>query len=66
MAVVEDEVNETVGELDGFVISKYFCRSLPHIRNDRMLFNPTGNPVFARDLLIYPPDNNRSELGELC
>ncbi|XP_016887279.1 structural maintenance of chromosomes flexible hinge domain-containing protein 1 isoform X2 [Cynoglossus semilaevis] len=37
-------------------------RSLPHIRNDRMLFNPTGNPVFARDLLIYPPDNNRSEL----
>ncbi|GAA6083334.1 structural maintenance of chromosomes flexible hinge domain-containing protein 1, partial [Tachysurus ichikawai] len=27
---------------------------LPHIRNGQSLFSPVGNPVFARDLLIYP------------
>ncbi|XP_047424632.1 structural maintenance of chromosomes flexible hinge domain-containing protein 1 isoform X2 [Mugil cephalus] len=31
-------------------------RPLPHIRNGRRLFDPPGNPVFARDLLIYPQD----------
>ncbi|XP_047666813.1 structural maintenance of chromosomes flexible hinge domain-containing protein 1 [Tachysurus fulvidraco] len=29
-------------------------RPLPHIRNGQSLFSPVGNPVFARDLLIYP------------
>ncbi|XP_070842775.1 structural maintenance of chromosomes flexible hinge domain-containing protein 1 [Chaetodon trifascialis] len=31
-------------------------RSLPHMKGDRMLFEPTGNPVYARDLLIYTQD----------
>ncbi|XP_034998509.2 structural maintenance of chromosomes flexible hinge domain-containing protein 1 isoform X1 [Hippoglossus stenolepis] len=31
-------------------------RPLPHIRNGRSLFEPRGNPVFARDLLIFPRD----------
>ncbi|TNN65822.1 Structural maintenance of chromosomes flexible hinge domain-containing protein 1 [Liparis tanakae] len=29
-------------------------RPMPHVRNDRLLFNPPGNPVRARDLLQYP------------
>uniref|UniRef100_A0A3B4TXY3 Structural maintenance of chromosomes flexible hinge domain containing 1 n=1 Tax=Seriola dumerili TaxID=41447 RepID=A0A3B4TXY3_SERDU len=29
-------------------------KPLPHIRNGHMLFDPPGNPVHARDLLIYP------------
>uniref|UniRef100_A0A3B4YKE3 Structural maintenance of chromosomes flexible hinge domain containing 1 n=1 Tax=Seriola lalandi dorsalis TaxID=1841481 RepID=A0A3B4YKE3_SERLL len=29
-------------------------RPLPHMRNGHMLFDPPGNPVHARDLLIYP------------
>ncbi|XP_034416395.1 structural maintenance of chromosomes flexible hinge domain-containing protein 1 isoform X2 [Cyclopterus lumpus] len=34
-------------------------RSMPHIRNDRLLFDPPGNPVHAMDLLQYPhnPEN---------
>ncbi|XP_075903558.1 structural maintenance of chromosomes flexible hinge domain-containing protein 1 [Nelusetta ayraudi] len=36
---------------------------LPHIRNGRSLFNPTGNPVLARDLLIYPPDQESCKLA---
>ncbi|KAF5895762.1 structural maintenance of chromosomes flexible hinge domain-containing protein 1, partial [Clarias magur] len=29
-------------------------RPLPHIRNGQSLFRPLGNPVFVRDLLIFP------------
>ncbi|XP_072544127.1 structural maintenance of chromosomes flexible hinge domain-containing protein 1 [Salminus brasiliensis] len=29
-------------------------RPLPHIRNGESLFEPVGNPVFVRDLLIFP------------
>ncbi|XP_030635022.1 structural maintenance of chromosomes flexible hinge domain-containing protein 1 [Chanos chanos] len=29
-------------------------RPLPHIRNGVNLFHPVGNPVFVRDLLIFP------------
>uniref|UniRef100_A0A667WXX8 Structural maintenance of chromosomes flexible hinge domain containing 1 n=1 Tax=Myripristis murdjan TaxID=586833 RepID=A0A667WXX8_9TELE len=29
-------------------------RPMPHMRNGRCLFAPVGNPVRARDLLIYP------------
>ncbi|KAI5104111.1 structural maintenance of chromosomes flexible hinge domain-containing protein 1 [Silurus meridionalis] len=29
-------------------------RPLPHIRNGQTLFRPLGNPVFVRDLLIFP------------
>ncbi|XP_061778178.1 structural maintenance of chromosomes flexible hinge domain-containing protein 1 isoform X2 [Nerophis ophidion] len=32
-------------------------RPLPHIRHDQPLFKPSGNPVFARDLLIYTKSN---------
>ncbi|XP_069552437.1 structural maintenance of chromosomes flexible hinge domain-containing protein 1 [Brachyistius frenatus] len=31
-------------------------RSLPHIRNGRQLFQPRGNPVHAREHLVYPHD----------
>nr|CBN82077.1 Structural maintenance of chromosomes flexible hinge domain-containing protein 1 [Dicentrarchus labrax] len=31
-------------------------RPLPHIRNGHMLFDPPGNPIYARTLLIYPQD----------
>ncbi|XP_041101320.1 structural maintenance of chromosomes flexible hinge domain-containing protein 1 [Polyodon spathula] len=29
-------------------------RPLPHLRNGKCHFEPMGNPVFARDLLIFP------------
>ncbi|XP_059374115.1 structural maintenance of chromosomes flexible hinge domain-containing protein 1-like isoform X2 [Carassius carassius] len=29
-------------------------RRLPHIRNDTLLFQPVGNPVFVKDILIFP------------
>nr|XP_015209938.1 PREDICTED: structural maintenance of chromosomes flexible hinge domain-containing protein 1 [Lepisosteus oculatus] len=29
-------------------------RPLPHLRNGKACFEPLGNPVFARDLLIFP------------
>ncbi|RMC15537.1 hypothetical protein DUI87_07731 [Hirundo rustica rustica] len=31
-----------------------WSRPLPHLRNGRTFFRPTGNPVFARDLLTFP------------
>ncbi|XP_041669766.1 structural maintenance of chromosomes flexible hinge domain-containing protein 1 [Cheilinus undulatus] len=31
---------------------------LPHMRHGRPLFQPRGNPVFARELLIYPKDQD--------
>lgn len=45
-------------------------RPLPHIRNGRKLFEPPGNPVQARQLLMFPQDHDscnnvfRSLLGE--
>uniref|UniRef100_A0A3B5AC00 Structural maintenance of chromosomes flexible hinge domain containing 1 n=1 Tax=Stegastes partitus TaxID=144197 RepID=A0A3B5AC00_9TELE len=35
---------------------KLFWKPLPHIRNGHALFDPPGNPVFARELLICPND----------
>uniref|UniRef100_A0A671KAI2 Structural maintenance of chromosomes flexible hinge domain-containing protein 1-like n=1 Tax=Sinocyclocheilus anshuiensis TaxID=1608454 RepID=A0A671KAI2_9TELE len=29
-------------------------RPLPHIRNGMLLFQPIGNPVFVKDILIFP------------
>ncbi|XP_026071477.1 structural maintenance of chromosomes flexible hinge domain-containing protein 1-like isoform X1 [Carassius auratus] len=29
-------------------------RPLPHIKNDTLLFQPVGNPVFVKDILIFP------------
>lgn len=37
-------------------------RPLPHIRNGRNLFDPPGNPVYARELLIYPRDQQSCEI----
>uniref|UniRef100_A0A3Q1HAF3 SMC hinge domain-containing protein n=1 Tax=Anabas testudineus TaxID=64144 RepID=A0A3Q1HAF3_ANATE len=34
-------------------------RPLPHIRGGQALFDPPGNPVYARELLIFP--NNKME-----
>ncbi|KAK1885165.1 Structural maintenance of chromosomes flexible hinge domain containing protein 1 [Dissostichus eleginoides] len=34
-------------------------RPLPHIGSGCMLFDPPGNPVFARDLLLYTEDRDR-------
>ncbi|RVE58687.1 hypothetical protein OJAV_G00196650, partial [Oryzias javanicus] len=46
--------NQQVMPLD--IIPEYSAeRPLPHIGNER-LFNPSGNPVYARDLLIYPKE----------
>ncbi|XP_019127178.2 structural maintenance of chromosomes flexible hinge domain-containing protein 1 isoform X1 [Larimichthys crocea] len=37
-------------------------RLLPHIRNGRNLFDPPGNPVYARKLLIYPHDHESCDI----
>ncbi|XP_034718465.1 structural maintenance of chromosomes flexible hinge domain-containing protein 1 isoform X1 [Etheostoma cragini] len=61
--------NQQVMALDSVYVTTG-NRSLPHIRNGRKLFDPPGNPVFARDLLIYPRDQEscytafKSILGE--
>lgn len=40
-------------------------RPLPHIRNHEELFKPTGHPTFARDLLIYPQEQQSCDLDKL-
>ncbi|MED6244780.1 hypothetical protein ATANTOWER_024083, partial [Ataeniobius toweri] len=45
--------SQQVMPLDGILVQRG-NRPLPHIRNSRELFNPPGNPIFAKDLLIYP------------
>ncbi|KAK5600473.1 hypothetical protein CRENBAI_019729 [Crenichthys baileyi] len=37
-------------------------RPLPHIRNGLELFSPSGNPLYARNLLIYPNEKQSCEL----
>uniref|UniRef100_A0A3Q3GMN4 Structural maintenance of chromosomes flexible hinge domain containing 1 n=1 Tax=Labrus bergylta TaxID=56723 RepID=A0A3Q3GMN4_9LABR len=34
--------------------SLYLITLLPHLRNGRLLFEPRGNPKFARELLTFP------------
>ncbi len=41
------------------------CRPLPHVRNGYALFQPPGNPIYARNLLIYPQDQESCHMGEL-
>ncbi|KAK2886592.1 hypothetical protein Q8A73_020538 [Channa argus] len=48
---------QQVMPLEGIFVSPG-NRPLPHIRNGSALFDPPGNPVFARDLLIYPHDQD--------
>uniref|UniRef100_A0A3Q2EBK3 SMC hinge domain-containing protein n=1 Tax=Cyprinodon variegatus TaxID=28743 RepID=A0A3Q2EBK3_CYPVA len=45
--------NQQVMPLDSILLHQG-SRPLPHIKYGRELFRPTGNPVFAKDLLIYP------------
>uniref|UniRef100_A0A3Q2GFK0 Structural maintenance of chromosomes flexible hinge domain containing 1 n=1 Tax=Cyprinodon variegatus TaxID=28743 RepID=A0A3Q2GFK0_CYPVA len=35
---------------------------LPHIRNGQGLFQPRGNPIYARHLLVYPENEKDCEL----
>ncbi|XP_038153838.1 structural maintenance of chromosomes flexible hinge domain-containing protein 1-like isoform X2 [Cyprinodon tularosa] len=37
-------------------------RPLPHIRNGQGLFQPRGNPIYARHLLVYPENEKDCEL----
>lgn len=37
-------------------------RPLPHIRNGQELFSPHGNPLYARNLLIYPNEEKSCEI----
>ncbi|KAM7369792.1 hypothetical protein PAMP_011083 [Pampus punctatissimus] len=37
-------------------------RPLPHIRNGRTLFDPPGNPVYARELLMYSHDEANCDI----
>lgn len=41
------------------------CRPLPHIRNGHNLFDPPGNPVYARELLIFPNNKKECDIGEM-
>ncbi|XP_060949719.1 structural maintenance of chromosomes flexible hinge domain-containing protein 1 [Limanda limanda] len=41
------------------VLMQQMNRPLPHMRNGLSLFEPSGNPVFARNLLIFPRDKER-------
>lgn len=48
------------------IIKVWFAyRPLPHIRNGRKLFDPPGNPVYAKDCLIFTYENEICEKGEL-
>ncbi|KAJ6662198.1 hypothetical protein lerEdw1_012665 [Lerista edwardsae] len=37
-------------------------RPLPHFRNGRNCFKPVGNPVFARDLLMFPEHTENCQI----
>lgn len=45
----------------------FFCdlvlRPLPHIVNGKKQFNATGNPVFARDLLVFADRKEECQKG---
>ncbi|KAJ8277635.1 hypothetical protein GJAV_G00077890 [Gymnothorax javanicus] len=50
--------DDTQGRQQVMPLDSVFWRSsnrpLPHMRNGLMCFKPMGNPVFVRDLLIFP------------
>uniref|UniRef100_A0A4W6CK50 Structural maintenance of chromosomes flexible hinge domain containing 1 n=1 Tax=Lates calcarifer TaxID=8187 RepID=A0A4W6CK50_LATCA len=52
---------QQVMALDSIFVSP-LNRPLPHIRNGHILFNPPGNPVYARDLLIYPHNKESCDI----
>ncbi|XP_017262228.1 structural maintenance of chromosomes flexible hinge domain-containing protein 1 isoform X2 [Kryptolebias marmoratus] len=37
-------------------------RSLPHISNGHKLFDPPGHPVYAKDLLIFPHEQQKCKI----
>uniref|UniRef100_A0AAQ5Z3E3 SMC hinge domain-containing protein n=1 Tax=Amphiprion ocellaris TaxID=80972 RepID=A0AAQ5Z3E3_AMPOC len=47
---------ETQGKQQVMALDSVFVPPLPHIRYGRTLFDPPGNPVYARELLICPND----------
>ena len=38
-------------------------RPLPHVRGSRN-YSPTGNPVYARDMLLFPAEGDNCKLGK--
>ncbi|CAG5865270.1 unnamed protein product [Menidia menidia] len=59
--------NQQVLPLDGVLEAD--DRPLPHLRNSFSLFDPPGNPVHARKLLIYPNEQekcNKCEFSSLA
>ncbi|KAM6900563.1 structural maintenance of chromosomes flexible hinge domain-containing protein 1 [Xenentodon cancila] len=37
-------------------------RPLPHMKSNYTLFEPSGNPIYARDLLIFPPEKEKCDV----
>ncbi|XP_036377090.1 structural maintenance of chromosomes flexible hinge domain-containing protein 1 [Megalops cyprinoides] len=58
--------NDTQGRQQVMPLETIFWRStnrpLPHIRNGLSTFPPVGNPVFVRDLLIFPNHAERCQI----
>lgn len=38
-------------------------RPLPHVRGSNN-YTPTGNPVYARDMLLFPAEGDNCKLGK--
>ncbi|CAJ1082502.1 structural maintenance of chromosomes flexible hinge domain-containing protein 1 isoform X3 [Xyrichtys novacula] len=51
--------NQQLMPLTGVIVQQG-NRQLPHIRNGSLLFNPLGNPVYARELLEYTHQDHAS------
>ncbi|XP_037549865.1 structural maintenance of chromosomes flexible hinge domain-containing protein 1 [Nematolebias whitei] len=53
--------NQQVMALDSIFVQQ-FDRPLPHIRNGHKLFDPPGNPVYAKDFLTFPHEQQSCEI----
>ena len=40
-----------------------YFRSLPHVRGNQSSYSATGNPVYARDMLLFPTEGDNCKLG---
>ena len=40
-----------------------FSRALPHVRGGQSTYSPPGNPVYARDMLLFPAEAENCKLG---
>ena len=38
-------------------------RSLPHVCGNQSSYTPTGNPVYARDMLLFLTEGDNCKLG---